>query len=443
MSLTGGIMAGIGVAGALGGAAISSNAAQNAAGTQANAADQSAQLQYQASQNALQFQEQQYNQNQSNLQPWLQSGTGALSNLDYLLGVGPQTSAQFNGAQPNGGQFAPSSGGYTQPAAGGAAGSSPVGAPRPTAMAVGGSGQPSGALSGPQGTFTSNPGQSGVATAPGVGAGGQSGLVSGQQGTFTSGPVAGPTATLGGSSGSPVQNPQANPTSGLATAPGYGGQAYSGGAQQGQVTGTTGAAGGGYGSLLSPYPGGQFEAPTAAQAQAYPGEQFMMQQGTQAIQNSAAANGSLLTGGTAKALDAYGQGLASTDYQNVYNNAYNTYSSNYNQYENQQANEYNRLASLAGIGQTAASQLGTLGQSSANAISSNLTGTASAMGQDYQNAAAANASGYVGSANAYSGALNSAGGSISNLLLLNQLQNMGGSGYSSAGSELATSGIAG
>lgn len=187
------------------------------------------------------------------------------------------------------------------------------------------------------------------------------------------------------------------------------------------VTSTPNASLGGFGSLNAAYPGGQFVAPTAQEALNSPGEQAQLQLGTQALQQSAAAKGNLLTGGTAEALNGYAQNLASTGYQNAYNNAYNTYSSNYNQYENGQANTYNRLASLAGMGQTTASQLGTLGANEASSVSNNLTSTAAQMGQDTQNAAAANASGVVGSANAWNGALGNASSSASNLALLQQL----------------------
>lgn len=95
-------VAGIGAAGAIGGAAISSNAASNAADTQANAADRAAQLQYDASQKALDFQKQQWDTQQANMKPWLDSGQQSLSQLDYLLGIGPQSGAGIN----------PSSGGY-------------------------------------------------------------------------------------------------------------------------------------------------------------------------------------------------------------------------------------------------------------------------------------------------------------------------------------------
>src|SRR3954465_2361262 len=91
-------LAAIGVAGSIGGAAMSSHAAGKAADAQAAAADRSAQLQYQASQDALNFQKQQYAQSQANLAPWLQSGAAGLSNLDYLLGITPpNTQGQMAG----------------------------------------------------------------------------------------------------------------------------------------------------------------------------------------------------------------------------------------------------------------------------------------------------------------------------------------------------------
>src|SRR3974390_3150307 len=74
---------------------------------------------------------------------------------------------------------------------------------------------------------------------------------------------------------------------------------------------------------------GNFQAPTAAQAEATPGYQFQLQQGMQALENSAAARGGLLSAGTGKQLEQYGQGLASTNYQQVYNNAMQQYQQQY------------------------------------------------------------------------------------------------------------------
>ena len=78
----------------------------------------------------------------------------------------------------------------------------------------------------------------------------------------------------------------------------------------------------------------------------------------------------------------------------------------FNNYQTQQSNIYNRLSSLAGIGQAAQSQTNTLGSNTANALSQLGIGGASALG-----------AGQVGAANAMAGAY----GGIGNALTLSQL----------------------
>jgi hypothetical protein len=176
--------------------------------------------------------------------------------------------------------------------------------------------------------------------------------------------------------------------------------------------------------LLTPWTQ-QFQAPTAQQAAQYPGYQFQLQQGEQAIQNSAAATGGLLSSGTAETLNNYAQNAAQTDYSNVYQQALGEYQQNYNIFQGNQTNEFNRLAALSGAGQTAATTLGQLGQSAASNITNiNATGAAQ-QGNALMNAGAAQASGYAGVAN-------SLGGGISNisqyLMLQNLLNGSGGGG---------------
>lgn len=198
------------------------------------------------------------------------------------------------------------------------------------------------------------------------------------------------------------------------------------------VTGLTAAPDkslGAFGSLMSQYPGGKFQAPTEAQAAATPGYQFALHQGEGAVQAGASANGSLLTGGTLNAEQQFGQGLANTNYNNVYNQALQTYGTNYNTWANTQATQYNRLAALAGMGQTTAQQLGTAGIQSAHDIGNTLTNTGQLVGQQYNNAAAATASGYMGAANAWGSGISSAASQFSQMAMLNQLmqnQNQGG-----------------
>lgn len=81
------IAGGIGAAGSIAGAAISSHAAGKAAETQANAADRAANLQHQDAQAALGFQKEQYKTGQAEMSPWLSGGASGLANLQYLLGI--------------------------------------------------------------------------------------------------------------------------------------------------------------------------------------------------------------------------------------------------------------------------------------------------------------------------------------------------------------------
>jgi hypothetical protein len=86
-----------------------------------------------------------------------------------------------------------------------------------------------------------------------------------------------------------------------------------------------------------------------------PGYRFGLNQGTQAVERSASARGGLFSGATLKALERYGQDYAGTKFNEAFN-------------RNQATNDsrFNRLASLAGLGQTGTSQIGMAGQNAAN-----------------------------------------------------------------------------
>ena len=118
-----------------------------------------------------------------------------------------------------------------------------------------------------------------------------------------------------------------------------------------------------------------------------PSYQFRLQQGQNAIQSSAAAQGGLLSGATLKALQNYGQESASQEYSNAYN-----------RFNADQTNRYNRLSNLVGIGQNAAAQVGNAGAQTAQAVANNTMAGANSI-----------AAGQVGSANAWSGAANNLG----------------------------------
>lgn len=118
-----------------------------------------------------------------------------------------------------------------------------------------------------------------------------------------------------------------------------------------------------------------------------PSYQFRLQQGQDAIQSSAAAQGGLLSGATLKALQNYGQDSASQEYGNAYN-----------RFNADQTNRYNRLSNLVGIGQNAAAQVGNAGAQTAQAVANNTMSGANSI-----------AAGQVASANNWANTANNLG----------------------------------
>ena len=103
-----------------------------------------------------------------------------------------------------------------------------------------------------------------------------------------------------------------------------------------------------------------------------PSYKFRFGEGMKALDRQAAARGGLISGGALKAAQRYGQDVASTEFGNA----------------------YNRLASLAGIGQTATNNMGAATGNFGTNAGNLMTG-----------AGAARASGYVGGANALTSGL--------------------------------------
>lgn len=156
-----------------------------------------------------------------------------------------------------------------------------------------------------------------------------------------------------------------------------------------------------------------FAAPTAAEAAATPGYQFQLQQGMNALQNSAAARGGLLSEGTAKNLENYAQGLASANYQNAFQNALQGYQTNFGAQQQAQNNLYNRLMGATGIGQSSASQLAGLSQSGAQNIAGIDLTSGKNIADQINNAAAARASGIMGANNAWQNMIGGISNSVS------------------------------
>ena len=119
-----------------------------------------------------------------------------------------------------------------------------------------------------------------------------------------------------------------------------------------------------------------------------PGYQFRLDEGTRAVERSAAAKGKLMSGGLLRELTRYGQGVATSEFGNY----------------------ANRLASMADIGQVATQSTGALGSAAAGQYGQ----TSNALGQTILAGGQARASGYVGSSNAlmqgYAGAIDAFSG---------------------------------
>jgi hypothetical protein len=114
-----------------------------------------------------------------------------------------------------------------------------------------------------------------------------------------------------------------------------------------------------------------------------PGYGFRLSEGQKALDRQAAARGGLISGSALKAASRYGQEMGSQEYTNAFN-----------RYQAERVAQLNPLQSLAGMGQTTATNIGTMG--AANAAN---------MGNYATSGAAASAAGRVGQTNAITGGL--------------------------------------
>ena len=117
-----------------------------------------------------------------------------------------------------------------------------------------------------------------------------------------------------------------------------------------------------------------------------PNYNFQLAQGEGQIQNAGAPGG--MTGNTLAGLQSFAQNYAGNAYQNAFNN-----------YQTQQGNIYQRLGSLA-----------QLGQASATGAASGAPTFAGGISQTIQGVGAANAAGQIGVANAINGGIGNLAG---------------------------------
>jgi hypothetical protein len=144
-------------------------------------------------------------------------------------------------------------------------------------------------------------------------------------------------------------------------------------------------------------PGGEFGAamPFNFQYSEDPGAAFRMSEGIKALDRSAASRGGLLSGATMKGAQRYGQDLASQEY----NNAFNRYVTGFNANTGERNQLYNRLAGVAGTGQTTAGQLASQGANMASNIGNAYMTSAANTGNAAMAAAGQRQSAFGGAAN--------------------------------------------
>ena len=130
-----------------------------------------------------------------------------------------------------------------------------------------------------------------------------------------------------------------------------------------------------------------------------PGYKFRLSEGMKALESSSAARGNLLSGSTLKGITKYSQDAASQEFTNAFN-----------RYQAERSGTLNPYQSMAGMGQSVATQVGNMGMNYANQA-----------GETYQGAANARASGYVGSANAINQGISGVVNQYSQNQLINRL----------------------
>jgi hypothetical protein len=153
-----------------------------------------------------------------------------------------------------------------------------------------------------------------------------------------------------------------------------------------QLLGTSAATGKGGTAAGTGLPGGYLTQefnPTQANLNSYPGYQFQLQTGGQALENANTPGVGALSGPALKSLMSFNQGMAGTNYQNYFN-----------QFQTQQNNIFSRLSGIAGLGQNAAGMLGNNGAQLGTGIAQAQAGAAGSI-----------AGGIVGATNSASSSL--------------------------------------
>lgn len=165
-----------------------------------------------------------------------------------------------------------------------------------------------------------------------------------------------------------------------------------------QQVGSTAA--GGLNALLSR----GFTAPNPNDVASTPEYQFALGQGLDAINKNSSATGTSLSGNTGVALEQFGQGLASQQYQQSYQDALNSFLAN-----------SSTLQAGLNSGLTSTGQLGQANLQTAGTTANIDMSAAQQIAQQQNNAAAARAQGILGKSAGYSSALGGLAGGLGNI----------------------------
>ncbi len=149
-----------------------------------------------------------------------------------------------------------------------------------------------------------------------------------------------------------------------------------------------------------------------------PAYQFRFGEGNRAVEQGAAARGSLLTGGTLKDLQDRGQGLASTEFGNQWNRDFQLAGLNSGIAEGNAGRQLGGLTSLLGTGYNAATGMGATDIYGGNAQAGGTVDAESAMNRGF----------FGDPKTGQGGAVNTIGGYLAARKLKQQQQQQGGGG---------------
>jgi hypothetical protein len=125
--------------------------------------------------------------------------------------------------------------------------------------------------------------------------------------------------------------------------------------------------------------------------QASPGYNYLLQQGADAVQNSAATKTGAISGNMLKGLQTNAAGLASQDWGNWYQQLVNSYNQRYKDYSTTRSGTTAALENMAGLGANAAQTYGSDIIGAGSATATGITGATRALTSPLSNSSNYNA----------------------------------------------------